>query len=68
VAELITWCRIMRTGPACAVPCDDCRATSRRLALAQQAGTVKPWTLADAIAELDGTDPRPTTDTTEGAP
>jgi len=27
-AELVTWCRILATGPACAKPCDDCRRTS----------------------------------------
>ena len=27
-AELITWCRILATGPTCAKPCDDCRRTS----------------------------------------
>lgn len=32
MAELITWCRLMQVGPACATPCDDCRLTSGRLA------------------------------------
>lgn len=27
-AELVTWCRILATGPACPKPCDDCRRTS----------------------------------------
>lgn len=27
-AELVTWCRILAVGPACAKPCDDCRRTS----------------------------------------
>jgi hypothetical protein len=34
MAELVTWCRLLQTGPACAKPCDDCRATSRKLAVA----------------------------------
>jgi len=29
-AELVTWCRIMCVGPACAKPCDDCRRDSAR--------------------------------------
>jgi len=27
-AELVTWCRVMAVGPACATPCDDCRLGS----------------------------------------
>lgn len=27
-AELVTWCRVMAVGPACAKPCDDCRRGS----------------------------------------
>lgn len=53
MAELITWCRLMRIGPVCPTPCDDCRITSRRLALAQQAGTVPTFTLAEAQADFD---------------
>jgi hypothetical protein len=34
MAELITWCRLMRIGPTCAVPCDDCRITSSKFAKA----------------------------------
>lgn len=34
MAELITWCRLMRVGPACAVPCDGCRIASRDAARA----------------------------------
>ena len=29
-AELVTWCRIMCVGPACAKPCDNCRRDSAR--------------------------------------
>lgn len=27
-AELVTWCRILAVGPACAKPCDGCRRAS----------------------------------------
>lgn len=33
-SKLITWCRLMRVGPVCARPCDDCRRTSRKYVLA----------------------------------
>jgi hypothetical protein len=53
VAELITWCRIMRVGPACATPCDDCRLTSRRYNLAGQNGLIEAKSLAEIHAEID---------------
>jgi hypothetical protein len=34
MAELITWCRLMRIGPVCAAPCDECRITSGKFARA----------------------------------
>jgi len=34
MAGLVTWCRLMRIGPACATPCDGCRIASGRLARA----------------------------------
>lgn len=34
MADLLTWCRLMRVGPACATPCDDCRITSGKFARA----------------------------------
>lgn len=34
MSKLITWCRLMRVGPACPTPCDECRLTSRKYALA----------------------------------
>ncbi|GAA0969948.1 hypothetical protein GCM10009555_018020 [Acrocarpospora macrocephala] len=33
MAELITWCRMFRVGPVCPKPCDDCRRTSRQIAV-----------------------------------
>jgi hypothetical protein len=51
VAELVTWCRIFRTGPICPTPCDDCRKTSRTNTLVAQAGG-PAVTLAEAHAEL----------------
>ena len=51
MAELVTWCRIFRIGAVCPKPCDDCRTTSRNLALSMQAGG-PGFTLADAHKEL----------------
>lgn len=50
MTELVTWCRIFRTGPVCPLPCDDCRRTSRVNALVAQAGG-PAVTLSDAHAE-----------------
>lgn len=48
-AELITWCRIMAVGPACATPCGDCRRTSTTNAKLPEELRV---TLAAARAEI----------------
>lgn len=61
MAELVTWCRIFRTGPVCPKPCDDCRLTSRTLALSGQAGGPH-FTLAEAHAELGINSPTEETD------
>jgi hypothetical protein len=46
MAELITWCRLMRIGPACATPCEGCRIASRDAA---RAGiTIDPEKFYDA--------------------
>lgn len=50
-AELVTWCRIFATGPACAKPCDDCRRTS---ALNAKLPAELRVTLAAAKAEREG--------------
>lgn len=62
MAELITWCRLMRVGPACATPCDDCRVTSGRFARAgvhldpdrfyDDPPTTKETAMQTAIAQL----------------
>ena len=48
-AELVTWCRIMAVGPACAKPCDDCRRGSALNA--RQPDEIRV-TIAAARAEL----------------